>query len=373
MNILFVSHLGADRAAGLCWSVPAGVSAQQSYDNCLWINTRSVELDHWRAVSAFHRLEEFGKELSLDILPDGFNPPDLVVFEGFYHPEAVRFSWQLRRRKAPYIIIPRGSLTKQAFHNHSYLNYLKKKIAELLLLKNYTRHALALQFLTNKEYQDSGNSWNKNNFIIPNGIGIPEVGKTEFSENQIKGVFIGRPSLLHKGLDLLIDACCSIQDEMRAFSFTIDCYMPRKNDYDQVVSQINTKKITDLLIVKPAVFNQEKETALLNSDVFIMTSRFEGHPMGLIEAMSYGLPVAITPGTNMAEEVLSKDAGWVSECSVFGVSKMLRTIIDEKSLFANKGRNARTLSRAYEWDSIARQSHEYYEMYLKNVSHSKIK
>ncbi len=373
MNILFVSHLGADRAAGLCWSVPAGVSAQQKYDNCLWINTRSVELDHWRTVSAFHRLEEFGKELSLDVLPDGFNPPDIVILEGFYHPEAVRFSWLLRRRNVPYIIIPRGSLTKQAFHNHSYLNYLKKKIAEFLLLKNFTRHALALQFLTDKEYQDSGDSWNRNSFIIPNGIAIPEVSKTEFSENRIKGVYIGRPSLLHKGLDLLIDACYSIQDEMRASCFTIDCYMPRKNDFDQVVGQINEKRIADLMIVRPAVFNQEKETALLSADVFIMTSRFEGHPMGLIEAMSYGLPVAITPGTNMAEEVFSKDAGWVSECSVSGVSQMLRTIINEKSLFANKGRNARTLSKAYEWDSIAKRSHECYEKYLVNTSRSKVK
>lgn len=371
MNILFVSHLGADRAAGLCWSVPAGVSAQQSYDNCLWINTRSVEFDHWRAVSAFHRLEEFGEELSLDILPEGFNPPDLVVLEGFYHPEAVRFSWQLRRRKVPYIIIPRGSLTKQAFHNHSYLNYLKKKIAELLLLKSFTRHAIALQFLTDKEYQNSGDSWNKYNFIIPNGIDIPDVSKTEFMENQIKGVYIGRPSLLHKGLDLLIDACCSIQDEMRASRFTIDCHMPRKNDYDQVVSQISDKRIEDLLIVKPAVFNHEKEKALLSADVFIMTSRFEGHPMGLIEAMAYGLPVAITPGTNMAEVVHSKDAGWVSECSVFGVSQLLRAIIDEKSLFAKKGRNARALAKAYEWDSIAKRSHDCYEKYLIIAGYSK--
>ena len=35
---------------------------------------------------------------------------------------------------------------------------------------------------------------------------------------------------------------------------------------------------------------EEKRQILLDTDVFIQTSRFEGMPMGILEALSYGLP-----------------------------------------------------------------------------------
>ncbi len=357
MKILFISHLGNDRAAGLCWSVPASVAAQQKYDDCFWINTNSVEFEHWRNVSAFHRLDELGDKLSLSTIASVFSRPDVVLFEGFYHPEAVRFSWQLRRNKIPYIIIPRSSLTEAAFHNHGFLNYLKKKAAVFLLLKGFTRHALAIQYLTNKEFLDSGQSWNSHNFIIPNGIVLPEVCKTVYSRDSIKGAYIGRPSLYQKGLDLLINACKSIHEELRQACFTIDCHMPSKNDFEKVVELINTNDVSDILVVKPAVYGVDKEDALLYSDVFIMTSRFEGHPMGLIEAMSYGLPVGVTEGTNMADQILAANAGWITESSVSGVIDMLRRIMNEKDLYVSKGKNARLLAAEFEWDKLAQRLH----------------
>ena len=38
-------------------------------------------------------------------------------------------------------------------------------------------------------------------------------------------------------------------------------------------------------------------------DLFIHTFRFEGHPIAVLEALSYGIPCLLTPGTNMAGEV----------------------------------------------------------------------
>ena len=59
------------------------------------------------------------------------------------------------------------------------------------------------------------------------------------------------------------------------------------------------------------IAGKAKEELLLNTDLFIMTSRLEGHPMGLIEALAYGVPCLVSRGTNMYDEVLSSNAGWV--------------------------------------------------------------
>lgn len=358
MNILFLSNIGVDKAAGMYWSVPASVAAQQVYDDCLWVNLNGCDVTSWRQVSAFRKINEVDLSDFPGSLLLPYSRPDVVVFEGFYNPLHVKLAKKLRDKGIPYIVIPRGSLTKQAFHNRNFLNFIKKKITCLFLFRPYTRNAAAIQFLTEQEYVDSGNGWCRDHFILPNGISMPETCKVEFSRESIKGVFIGRPSMLHKGLDILAEACYIVQEEMRTSQFIIECYMPKKEDYDAVVGMVNEKGISDIMRIKDGIFGDDKKQVLLSADVFIMTSRFEGHPMALIEALSYGLPCAVTEGSNMRCEIENSDAGWTCETSVDGVVSMLRAVIANQSSFLIKAANARMLASNYQWDNIAQRFHE---------------
>ena len=60
------------------------------------------------------------------------------------------------------------------------------------------------------------------------------------------------------------------------------------------------------------VYGDAKCKVLSDADLFCLTSRFEGHPIAVLEALSYGLPCLLTPGTNMAREVSVGKAGWSS-------------------------------------------------------------
>lgn len=358
MRILYISHLGQDKATGLCWSVPAGIQAQQLYDDCFWINVSNCSFEHWENVGAFHKLSSIGKKLSFEAISNVFPNPDVVVFEGFYQIDDLPLAQELFRKHVPYIVVPRGSLTHQAFHNHNFLNYLKKKLAVALFFRRFTRRALAIQYLTEFEYNDSGDGWNKTHFVLPNGISRPKRTKTLFSTNGVNVVYIGRPTIYHKGLDLLASACKQGQHLFEDSGLVVNCYVPKKNDYFDLVKLIDDYGIESVFKVHNAVFGEEKEDVLLHADVFIMTSRFEGHPMGLIEALSYGIPVAVTPGTNMSHEVSRENAGWISSCTSEGVYEMLKMIISEKSQFSTKGQNAKSLSMDYEWEKIAFSFHE---------------
>lgn len=365
MKILYVSNIGPDKAAGMYWSIPASVAAQQQYDYCLWVNLNGCDQPSWRSVSAFKSINEVDLSDFPSALSSPFSRPDMVVFEGFYDFQHVKMAKELRYRGIPYIVIPRGSLTKQAFHNHNFFNYIKKKIACWFLFRPYTRKASAIQFLTEQEYIDSGNSWCSNHFILPNGINMPESFKVGFSPDGIKGVFIGRPSMLHKGLDILAEACELVQDDMRKAQFTIDCHMPKKEDYDAIVAMVDGKGISDIMRIKDGVFGDEKKQALMSADVFIMTSRFEGHPMALVEALSYGLPAAVTEGSNMRKEIFDSDAGWVCDTTVDGVVSMLKTIIAERKELMVKGYNAHNLAMKYDWNNLAKRFHKEVEMIVK--------
>ena len=354
MTIVYISHLQGDIANGLAWSVPASIKAQEKIDNVLWLNTSGAYLDHWSNVKCFCKSKRLR---SLSHLNAPFNKPDVVVFEGFYDDiNDVILGYWLRKNRIPYVIIPRSALTYKALHNHA---YLKKCIAHTLFYDSFIKKALALQYLTLRECEDTKTVFDCNYFIVPNGIDLPQTTK-EFHEgvHSIHAVFVGRIDIYQKGLDILLDAMAEIKDNLVSHQFELIIYGPVTQDYDKVVNLIKEKDLNDIIRMGGQIYKEEKEKALLAADLFILTSRFEGLPMGLLEALSYGLPCAITDGSNMKQEIEVSNAGWSAENNKDSVKSMLLQVLAEKDKLEEKGRSARLLSQKYDWNSIALKTHE---------------
>lgn len=358
MNLVYISNNSNSVDGGPNWSVPYSVKAQQKYDNVLWINLSVGTFQrHWGEVEAYHNISDYGRRISLKLLPAPFCNPDFVVFEGFYFFEHVRFAKELKKNNVPYIIVPRGSLTKNAFHNGSIIKFIKKKLAHLLFFNSYIYNAKCIQYLTLTERSESDKVLCVPSFILPNGINLPSKIKDNFSKG-IKGVFIGRQDINQKGLDILFAAIEKLKKELRKASFTLDIYGPPRYDYKRVTELINEMGIHDIVRNhEVGISGEDKENVLLSSDVFFLTSRFEGHPMGLIEALSYGVPVLITQGANMRENVDNYYAGWTCDTTIEGVTKALEHMLADKNNFQEIGSNARRLASMYDWDLLAQQFH----------------
>lgn len=261
---------------------------------------------------------------------------------------------ELINTKIPYVIIPRGELTKQAQSRKR----LKKLIANKFIFDKYSRNASAIQYLTKQEYLDSGKKWNKNNIIIPNGIELREYVDIKSYNNEIKCVSIGRIEPYQKGLDILIKACSKVKAQLEEANCTIDIYGPdEENKVYDLKKDVSNYELESIISFNDAVYGKEKEKKLLSTDVFLMTSRFEGHPMALIEALSYGIPALVTKGSNMKKEIEAYDAGWTAENNIESVSialiKMLKDYNDHY-----KNNNAINLSKNYSWNKIAEKSHK---------------
>ena len=356
MIILYISNLSTNIAAGLNWSVPATVKAQAKFDDVLWINLTNVTMNHWTTIPYFHNIEEFGN-LELKNLPEPFNHPDIVVFEGFYHIKDPLFARKLRKVGIPYIIVPRSALTLQA-QRCNLLKRLKKIVANHLIFKPYSQKALAIQYLTKSESENSGNNWNKNSFIVPNGFILPDKCKESFSEHGLIAVFIGRLDYFQKGIDDLLKSCKLKQSFFDHYGLIIHIYGPRKYDYKKIEKYIQSEKLDNFVFLHDEITGHEKEKILLNSDLFLLPSRFEGHPMGLIEALSYGLPSLVSQGSNMLEEIKKYDAGWGCKTDSQSIAASLEYIITHRSELIHKSHNARKLGEKYNWDSIAKTFYE---------------
>lgn len=360
MNILYLSKLSGNPWAGPTYSVPEQIYAQSSIDNVFWLNlNHQVNKDWLRKDNIFHNLSDSFP--TLDSIPSPFNEPDIVVIEGFYDYFFSSVVKEIQRKEIPYFIVPRGEMNDGAQKS----KWLKKRLANYIWFNRMVAKSAAIVYLSENE-RDCSTRWkNKKSFIIPNGINYTKWEKNFDLKKGINAVFIGRMDIYHKGIDSLLTAIASIAQQLRAAGFVLRLYGPEWNkSYSWIEKTIKDNQIGDIVLLQDAIYGDEKKDVLKKNDLFVLTSRFEGLPMGLLEAMSFGLPCLVTPGTNMLDVIQQQNAGWCSECSWMGISRALLSIINEKDKFEVKSQNASSLASMYSWNSIAQLSHNIYKTFI---------
>ena len=252
--ILYHTNLSGNPSAGPTYSVPKQIKAQSEIDEVLWINTTNVRFSKWDETGLFHTCEEYGFNI-LEDLPKPFDKPDVVVFESFYHSSDVRLAKELRKKGIPYVIVPRGALTKEA----QYIKRRKKVLGNLIMFRSFAKHAAGIQYLTETEKNNSEKKWNKNIFVIPNGIVIPALTKRHFSEDKIIFSFIGRISIRHKGLDLLVEAIKKCSAELRVKNCVFNIYGPDDaGSVKTLQNMVDENRLGDLVFLKPSIHGSKK-------------------------------------------------------------------------------------------------------------------
>ena len=343
MNILHIASVKNDLYSGVSVVVPQHIKAQQTIENIAIINITNID------VAGAEQQFEYKKPFDIATLSEPFCHPDLVVFHEIYRFDYIAISKHLRKKKIPYIIIPHGSLTKEAQRKKR----LKKIAGNFVFFNAFINGAAAIQYLSEKEMANS--PFGKVKFVGTNGIPIPNNKKESFSEGKVRFLYIGRMDMYHKGLDLMLEAAEKNISFMRENNAEIFMFGPETQGMrEQVNQRIEEKKLFNLVSLQDAVTGDEKQEQLLNSDIFVQTSRFEGIPMGILEALSYGLPCVVTEGTNVGEIVKKYDAGWVAQTNADSISDTIKQAIIEQDLWREKSVNAvKLIEDNFMWDKVA--------------------
>ena len=368
MKILFVSKLEGELFKGPSNSVPAQVKAQSKFDDVFWLNMTDVWLDIWTADSFKFAYGAKYSKAGLAEVEKIFARPDLIIFEGFYEYPFSKLADDAVKEKIPYILIPRSQLTVKAQKQKA----LKKFLGNMVYFNKFASNAAAIQYLTEQERAESA-KWDYENFVIPNGMTAREHFKRKWNGDALKAVYIGRINIYQKGLDLLIKACASIKSNLLAKNFRLNIHGvttgAAAQDAQEISNMLDEYQLGDMIKICPPVFAEEKSNVLKNADMFIMTSRFEGMPMALLEALSYSLPCFVTTGTNMAEEIQAGRAGNIAQIDEKNIAHELLSMVENfPATYELMGKNANVLSQKYSWDAIAKKSHVVYESVTKSGS-----
>ena len=319
----------------------------------MWINLIDVKKESWEKYPWFHNVNEW-KSIKLSSLPAPFSKPDLIVFEEIYFLKMVMLAREAKKKGVPYIIVPRGCMTKQAFNNKS---KWKKVIAHPFIFDAFIKNALAIQYLSEQERNNSRKIINPHSFVIPNGINIPKGISKQYSNDGIRGVFIGRIDIYQKGLDVFLQAITETQDLLRKHNFSLRIYGPENSDAKRLREMVANYSINDFVEVCGSVVGDRKKQVLLDSDVFFLTSRSEGVPMGLLEALSYGVPALVTTGTGQRDNIEKYAAGWGCDFDVKDISRGLREMVSDANKLEEMGNAAVSLAKVFDWNQLAQQFH----------------
>lgn len=344
MKILHIASLHNIVTNGVGIAVPQHIRAQEKYADVALINIFGLEIPNIAKQIAYSQ-----KSIEKILEVNNFRP-DIVVFHEVYHIEFCQIATWLYHRKIPYIIVPHGSMARNAQNKKR----LKKIIGNVFLFNRFFRNAAAVQFLTSGERENSIIPSNTDSFIGTNGVFLPQKRKTDFSEDRAKGIYIGRLEPYIKGIDLLIKGIDQKRVILQKSGFHLNMYGPDiLSFHTQVKELISQSNISSFVSVNERISGEEKENALLSADIFIQTSRTEGMPMGILEALSYGLPCLVTRGTNLGEIIELYDAGWVAEITTESVAEKLEQAIMERNKWEMKSRNARRLvEENFAWDKV---------------------
>ena len=132
--------------------------------------------------------------------------------------------------------------------------------------------------------------------VIYNPLTLKQ-GKTSIGTSK-RFLTIGRFTPLHKGIDLLIEAFHLFSERNSEWKLDIVGEGKEERLFKELISKY---KLEERITIHP--FTNNIQEYYSNAQVYVLSSRWEGMPLVLVEAMSHGLPI-ITSDLPVSQEIL---------------------------------------------------------------------
>jgi glycosyltransferase involved in cell wall biosynthesis len=191
---------------------------------------------------------------------------------------------------------------------------------------------------------------------IPNGVGLPDNIQSKKRTPQIVGA-MGR-LVDAKDYYTLIDSLKIVRDTGIDLKLLIAGEGYLKEKLEKYVNKLELNKNVEL------VGFQKSDLFLKKIDMFVMSSQREGMPVALLEAMSFGLPVAATNVGGIKEVVQNNIDGLLSESkNPKAMAENIIRIVEDGNLRYRLGLAAR--NKVIEQYSIKKIADRYAKLYSK--------
>lgn len=241
-------------------------------------------------------------------------------------------------------------------------NFLFRIIGYLKIIRNIylARKCNLIVSLTSRDSE----LWKKYSripsLVIPNpssfNVNENEIVKTRLKSHITRFIAVGRLNE-QKDYNSLLLACLNLKKTLKVDNWVLEIY----GDGELLMflnNKIEEMELQDHVTIKKAVSNIKD--IYLKSDFLLMTSVYEGLPMVLIEAMTFGIPCVSFNCESGPDEIINNDCNGylVSSRSTDQFSKMMAKCVDmNEDKYKKFSVNAIINSRNYSQEMIIDKWH----------------
>ena len=200
-------------------------------------------------------------------------------------------------------------------------------------------------------------------FLVQNGVRQPEHIGHKIEHEALQIVSIGRLNESQKNQSMLIDVLAELDFPYEAK------LIGEGASRQQLENQIQHKGLQNQIHLTGEVIDTSHYLA--NTDIFVLTSNYEGLPLSILEAMSYGLPIVACDVGGVKEAVLDRENGLLSKRGdVQALTQNIKILAGDSKLRARYG--ARSLQHYQDKFTAERMTNETRNVYsraIKDVKH----
>lgn len=286
-----------------------------------------------------------------------------ALFEEIQH-QAARIA---RQQGKPYIFRPCGGLDPWALAR----GRLKKRLYLAWRLRRHLNQATAIHYTTAAERDAAAPLGLQAPVIVePNGIDLaefdplPERGQFRARFPQLGDrpmvLFLGRIDP-KKGLDILIPAFARARID-RAMLVLAG---PDSYGYQQQMQALAQQQgVADRILFPGMLHGRQRIEALVDADLFVMSSYVENFGISVIEAMAAGRPVLLSDQVNLSKDIPSEVGQVVPAGDTTALADALATWMAHPVRQNAAGAMGRQIAMdRFNWASIARRWVAHYEGY----------
>lgn len=296
------------------------------------------------------------------------NDYDIVHIHEHRQSLAIIASYFARKNNIPYIVQAHGSVLP--FFQKEGLKTLFDKAFGFKILHNASC-VFALTEVEKEQYLKMGVDEDKIE-IVPLGINLeeyenlPSYGnfRSKFNISDEKLIlFIGRIHEI-KGLDLLIDAFNDLINNGDNDSIKLAIVGPDDGYLSKLEEKIKDYSLEENVIVTGPLYNEEKQEALVDCDLFVMPSKYESFTTSGLEAMACSKPLVLTKNNHIHDWV-DGNVGIACHDDKDSLMKAIEKVLFDDALSQVYGENGKELiENKYNWDIINKQVLDIYNKFL---------